>query len=322
MLSVIIPALNEEIYISKCIEGLINLELNNTDIEIILVDNGSKDNTVDIAAKYGIKILIKEHVNISALRNWGALNSKGDILAFIDADCVVSKDWFINAMKCMTCQSADAVGSFHVIPDNASWIGKTAALIQNKKIGANVSYIPSGNFLIKKSVFEAVCGFDESLETNEDVELCHRLKRNGYRLFLDPKIKCIHLGYPKNIKEMFTRELWHGKNSWTVFIQDLLKVRNLKVISYSALNCVLLFAIVYGGYQCLFFAKNKVFILSISSYFVLNAFIAFLDWQKIKVNYFPIFFYVLIYGTARALSVIKWSFAHVCQLKKDSKSNG
>jgi len=316
MLSVIIPALNEQNYIGECIDALINLELNDTEIEIIVVDNGSEDKTVDIAEKYGVNIFIKKDINISGLRNWGALHSKGDILAFIDADCVVSKGWFINAMKCMADQSADAVGSFHVIPSDAGWIGKTAELIQKKKVGAKVSYIPSGNLLIKRAVFEAVCGFDENLETNEDVELCHRLKKNGYQLFLDPEIKCAHLGYPKDVKEMFKRELWHGKNSWTVFIQDLLKVRNLKVVLYSALNFVLLLAGAYGGYRFLFFAESKVFILSISFYLILNAFVAFLDWQRIRVNYFPVFFYVLIYGTARALSVIKCLFAHACHLKK------
>ena len=312
----IIPALNEQNYIGECIDALINLELNNVEIEIIVVDNGSEDKTVDIAEKYGVNIFVKKDGNISGLRNWGVLHSKGDILAFIDADCVVFRDWFINAMKCMADQSADAVGSFHVIPGDAGWIGKTAELIQIKKVGANVSYIPSGNLLIKRAAFEAICGFDETLETDEDVELCHRLKKNGYQLFLDPEIKCTHLGYPKNIIGMFKRELWHGKNSWTVFIQDLLKVRNLKVVLYSALNFILLLAIAYGGYRFLFFAENKVLILSIFFYLILNAFVAFLDWQKIKGNYSSIFFYVLIYGTARALSVIKCLFANAYRLKK------
>jgi len=89
--SIIIPAYNEGKYIEKCLASI--QEQSYKDIaETIIIDDGSTDNTVAIAEKYGAKILRQEHKGAGAARNYGAREAKGDILVFIDGDMYLDKD--------------------------------------------------------------------------------------------------------------------------------------------------------------------------------------------------------------------------------------
>ncbi len=88
--SFIIPALNEEDLIAECINSIKRQK--KVVGEIIMVDNGSKDKTAEIAKKLGCKVVKEEKRGVSHARNKGAKLAKGDILCFIDADGVLSKD--------------------------------------------------------------------------------------------------------------------------------------------------------------------------------------------------------------------------------------
>jgi len=89
--SVIIPAYNEEKYLKKCIDSIRKQDYGD-EIEIIVIDDGSKDRTVEIAESEGVKLLKQEHKGAGTARNWGASAAKGEILAFIDADMYLQED--------------------------------------------------------------------------------------------------------------------------------------------------------------------------------------------------------------------------------------
>lgn len=96
--SVIIPTLNEERYIGKCLESIFNLDYPKNRYEIILVDNGSKDRTIEITKKFNAKIIKRKSLTIGTLRNIGARDARGSILAFIDADCIADRNWIKRAI--------------------------------------------------------------------------------------------------------------------------------------------------------------------------------------------------------------------------------
>lgn len=79
--SVIIPALNADKTIKACLKALFSLSYPKDKIEIILVDNGSSDRTLDIAKSFPVKVYIKPDISISALRNYGASVARGAIIA-------------------------------------------------------------------------------------------------------------------------------------------------------------------------------------------------------------------------------------------------
>src|SRR3990170_6360515 len=100
--SVIIPAYNEVCDISKCIKSVIANDSKYLIYEIIVVDNGSADGTVDIVKALGINIIENidgKRKNIGVLRNIGAGVSHGNILVFLDADMIVPYNWLQKAKE-------------------------------------------------------------------------------------------------------------------------------------------------------------------------------------------------------------------------------
>jgi len=98
VISIIIPALNEEDVIECCLQSLENQNYKN--FEIIVVDGGSKDRTVEIAKKYA-RVLTQESKTIGGARKEGTLAARGDILAFTDADTILDPNWLSSIEKSM-----------------------------------------------------------------------------------------------------------------------------------------------------------------------------------------------------------------------------
>ncbi len=90
-----------------------------------MIDNGSSDNTREIAKKYGARVLRDDSMNVSGLRNLGAKQASGNVLAFVDADCIVSEDWLTHAAQYVEEKDIVAWGAPPVLPDSANWLQRT-----------------------------------------------------------------------------------------------------------------------------------------------------------------------------------------------------
>jgi len=207
--SIIIPAKNVAGIIEKCLSSINFLEYPKNFFEIIVVDNGSIDATKSIAQEMGAKVLEKKSGTISSLRNFGASHAKGNILAFLDADMLVCTSWLKNAVYHLKDKKIGAVGSMPKVPGNATWVEKTWSLMKMRKSLQKVHWIPSGNFIMRKEVFEEIGGFNENLITCEDADIGYRLNKK-YDLVNDNAIGVIHLREPKSLIDFFKKEIWHG----------------------------------------------------------------------------------------------------------------
>ena len=166
VISFVIPVLNGEKYIDQCLNH-IEKEMRDND-EIIVVDNGSTDNTVKIAREHEKAVVLEfPKITIAALRNRGASISKGDILAFVDSDCLLCKGWRQAVESVLSDGIVEATGSHCDVPSSATWVEK-AWMYPINRAEMRVNYIPSANFVIRKRAFEAVSGFNETLVTDED----------------------------------------------------------------------------------------------------------------------------------------------------------
>jgi glycosyltransferase involved in cell wall biosynthesis len=105
-ISIIIPTLNEERHIVKCLESLKSQRYPGDRFEIIVVDNGSTDRTLNLCEKYTESIHVLPGVNVSELRNYGAGKARGEIYAFIDGDCEADGNWLANAVKSLETERA------------------------------------------------------------------------------------------------------------------------------------------------------------------------------------------------------------------------
>lgn len=213
-LSIIVPTYNEEKYIGQCLESIIN-EFKNTKLtyELIVVDNCSTDKTIEIARKFPAKILInRKRGNPSASRNLGALNAKYAVLCFVDGDCLITEEWSTQIFETFANEKVGAYGGPALSPANGNWIETAWAPTSIKPFLKSYATLPGANFSIRKSLFQQLGGFNEELITAEDDDLSKRTILSKMNVISDSKHAVIHLGYPKTLKEILKKQIWHGSS--------------------------------------------------------------------------------------------------------------
>jgi glycosyltransferase involved in cell wall biosynthesis len=210
-LSVILPAYNEEANIDNVLHTLVQV-LNNSDIdfEVIVVDNGSTDNTIDIVRKHQVSIISCQIKGAAACRNLGVENSEFDKICFLDSDCLVNEDWAVNIQKAFYDTKVAAYGGPCLSPKDGTWVEKAWAPEVINTDTYEVSLLAGCNFSVRKDLFSDLGGFNEELLTAEDDDLSRRINHSEYKCISDTKQAVVHLGYPKTLKESFQKVLWHG----------------------------------------------------------------------------------------------------------------
>jgi glycosyltransferase involved in cell wall biosynthesis len=211
--SVVVPVLNGMRFLPITLPSLLAAGRRVGGIELIYVDNGSTDGSREFLQSVeskGLKTHVMEGGTIAGMRNWGARQSRGTYLSFIDSDCSVPENYFEEAIDVLRSTGAAATGCEIHIPEQPHWL--EAAWHDLHYFGRDrfVPYLNSGNFFVSRSAFQAVGGFREDMVTGEDAEIGQRLVLAGHRIFASPRVKAIHLGNPKSIREFYRRNVWHG----------------------------------------------------------------------------------------------------------------
>jgi len=258
--SFIVPVYNSADTIKKCLESMQNISYPKNKFEIILVDNNSKDRTIDIARKFTSKIYVDSTATISTLRNIGAKKAKGDILCFVDADCVISKGWLRDALENLKDDDAAMTSSkLYSVPEEASWVARTwqVHLTGRNKGKKKVKWFAPCALAIKKHVFLSIAGFDESLVTCEDTDLGYRVGRK-HRIISDKRLIFLHLHEPKTLFEFFQKEYWRGKDSVKVslkYIKEPKEILSLMMLVYYSILGTLFFPTIV----IMFITKNAIY---------------------------------------------------------------
>lgn len=249
-ISIIIPALNEEKMIGRCLESLAKLAFARDRFEVLVVDNGSQDRTLAIAESFkdrlNLKVLQQAGVRISALRNLGARAASGGILAFLDADCLAPADWLDRIFTLARADGAGVLGAHYLLPENSSWVGRTWHRYQEAPKSGEVSHVPAGDLIMRRDDFLKLGGFDETIQTNEDYELCDRARKAGMHVEAFPQIGVIHLGTAQSLRVFFRKQAWHGTHVIKVFLRDIFRSHNRKAVLFAACTLLSLVAIAAG----------------------------------------------------------------------------
>lgn len=181
-ISIIIPSLNEANYIERALRSIKNQSFQ--ELEIIVVDGGSSDRTVEIAKNYADLVLI-EKSNIAEARNIGAEHARGGVLVFLDADCAIGPDF---ALKCREIFSSREVAAAYgkMVPFEEEMTFKLRLLVFTgwrlvPKLSLLVKnpILPGACMVVRRSAFESINGFRADLDTSEDIDLYRRLAKNG-----------------------------------------------------------------------------------------------------------------------------------------------
>lgn len=237
--AVIIPALNEERHLPRTLEALKDIgEFAKPKGDIIVVDNGSEDGTVEIAKRNGAAVAVLPGVNIPALRNHGARMTDARILCFLDADCEATREWKESLGELLASPPAPIItGGPCRMPPRSSWLER---ILVPPPHAATRTHLPGGNLIVSRELFEAAGGFDERLSTGEDYDFCQRVRAAGGRLEIRPEFKVYHHGYPKTLGQYFRRARWHGRGdfeTWEAFLHS--KPAMLAVVHLASLSAAL-----------------------------------------------------------------------------------
>ena len=179
--SVIVPAYNEEKYIEKCLESIINQEEKPS--EIIVVDNNCTDKTAEIAQKFGARIVKEENQGMIHARNAGFDNAKYEIIARTDADSILPRDWISKIKRSFTDKDLGALSGpvyYYNLPKILQ-ISHLPTLVWFKFLGIIFAhdYLFGPNMALRKSVWEKVkrdiCLDDKNV--HEDIDLSIHLAK-------------------------------------------------------------------------------------------------------------------------------------------------
>ena len=178
IISVIVPAFNEEKRIKNCLESIVNQDFKKK-YEVILVDNNSTDNTVKIARKFFpmVRIVPEYTQGVYFARFRGVREAKGEIIAFTDADSIVPKFWISNIVKAFENQNVSGVGGTVSLMPKNGWISICESLVNYFNL--NLKTFHGANMSFRKEAYFKCGGFLPKLNLGEDFYLSLRLKRVG-----------------------------------------------------------------------------------------------------------------------------------------------
>ncbi|MDE3196706.1 MAG: glycosyltransferase [Acidobacteriota bacterium] len=249
LLTVVIPALNEAGVIGRCLSSLARQDAARRCFEVIVADNGSSDNTREIARSFqgglDLRILTQPHVSISTLRNFGAANARGRYLAFLDADCLAPRGWARTAAGTLGETEGLVTGAPYRIPEDSGWVARAWYGGAAKRSGA-VRYLPGGCLTMSRATFEQLDGFDASLETAEDYDICRRAIHLGLPVCADERLAVVHLGTPDTVRGFFSKQLWHGKHVLRGLLKDIPAMQGAGSVAMGFLTAILVPASVAG----------------------------------------------------------------------------
>lgn len=242
--SVIIPCRNEEKFIEKCLDSIIQQDYPKDKLEVLVVDGMSEDKTKDIVKTYSerysfVKLLENRKKFTPFGLNIGIKGAKGEVIIRMDAHAGYEKDYISKCLKYLNEYDADNVGGImRTMPSKDTVSAKAIAICLSNIFGAGDSSFRTGSDkpkwvdtvfggCYKKEVFDRIGLFNENLLRSQDMELNLRLKRAGGKILLVPDAVAYY--YPKsNFKDFFLHNLKDGV--WAVyplkFVKFPLKLRH------------------------------------------------------------------------------------------------
>lgn len=208
--SFIIPVLNEEEYIEPCIRSILNQTC--TPYEIIVVDNGCQDKTIEIAKKLGCQVVRENKKGISYARNKGAGKAKGDIYCFVDADGILRESWLSEAKKVLSNKRVDAVSGLNIFaskkPIKLIWYNSYTLIVYSIIFFLNLifekSFLAGNNLAIQGKTFWKLGGFEPVI--GEDYWFSRKFSEFNYKSVLNLRMviyyssrRFISKGYLKTV---------------------------------------------------------------------------------------------------------------------------
>jgi glycosyltransferase involved in cell wall biosynthesis len=301
--SIVIPALNEEEFIERCLLSLNDQTYPRDRYEIIVVDNGSSDSTRSIAEQHANRVFEKLDANVGAVRNHGVLKSKGEILICTDSDCLFDRSWIESGVNLLIKNPNHVFGGGLKSGDHATWIEKYWLLNDDGKNTSQQKDLMGSCIFSWRQDFLNAGYFPEDITSGEDTCLSNSFSSNKIIIRIKKEISVVHLGNAKNIISFAKRQIWHSENYIKNF-KDSLKDPTFILISLFLLNVIfIIYLLIFNPIKILPFS---VFLMLIPAVFTFKRFMrSEIRKSKFAYYFFPMYTVDLLYVASRSLGVLR-----------------
>lgn len=178
--SVVVCSYNGAATLRGCLQSLMALDY--PDYEVLLIDDGSTDQTTEIAAEFPQVVYHRqENRGLSVARNVGAQLSRGVIVAYTDSDCEADSDWLRYIVQAMDDQKVEAIGGPNITPRGSSWTARCVAASPGNPSHVmlddhRAEHVPGCNMAFRRSTLLGMGGFDSQFrQAGDDVDICWRM---------------------------------------------------------------------------------------------------------------------------------------------------
>lgn len=205
LVSIIVPTKNSAETLEACLKSISNQTYPN--IETIVIDNYSVDQTARIAKQYGASVYLKGPERCTQV-NFGVQKAKGKYAYRVDSDFVLDPRVVEEAVEVCEMQGYDAVAVHNTSDATVSFWARVRKMERDTYRDDGVHI---GSRFWKKVAFDSIGGFDVDLVAGDDYDLQNRLIKKGYRI---GRIRAqeTHIGEPKTLSEIFRKHYYYGQN--------------------------------------------------------------------------------------------------------------
>lgn len=323
LVSVLIVVRNDVVYIIKALDSLLNQKFASDQYEIIIVDGGSTDGTIDIISQYidkypnRIKLLDNPKKTLAPGWNIGINNAKGNVIVRIDSHSYVPDDFLQKNVETLKAINDAACVGGPIISIGDNFLSKAIAVVLSCPFGIGNSkfrYSKKAEYVdtvaygaYRKEVFSEVGLFDESLNRNQDLDMHSRIRKKGWKFYLTPDIYSYYIvrsSLRKFVNQAFENGFWVIHN----LIRDKksVSIRHLIPLAFS----VNLICLIAGA----FLSRWLLFLLftMLGIYSILNLFFTFYCSSKDRstIIILPLLFLILhlSYGIGSIYAIVKLVF--------------
>jgi len=213
-ISVVVCTYNGSGTILDCLRGIQRLDY--PAIEVIIVDDGSTDDTARFARQFPFKVISISHLGLSTARNVGLQNASGEIVAYIDDDAWPDPNWLTYLALTFRDEACAGAGGPNIRPPGESMVSDCAADSPGGPIhvmltDVEAEHLPGCNMAFRREALVAVGGFNPVFHTaGDDVDLCWRMQSAGLKLVFSPAAVVWHRA-PQSVVAYWNQQFGYGK---------------------------------------------------------------------------------------------------------------
>jgi glycosyltransferase involved in cell wall biosynthesis len=297
--SVITPCRDEEKFIARCLDSIIANDFPKDNLEVLVIDGRSTDETREIVGKYAakydfIKLMDNPGMIQTLATNIGIMSSHGDLIMRMDAHVGYPHDFISKAVGWIEKSGSDCVGGIVMtMPGSDTTVAQAIAFVLSHPFGVGNNYfriglkkpkyvdtVPFGCY--KKEVFDKVGLFNENLNRTDDIEFNLRLKRAGGKLLLVPEIVSYYFARP-DLKGLFKQNF--GNGFWVLYSLKFAK------IPFSVRHLIpLVFVLsLFGSFTLSFFCQPFAYLFAFIAglYLIVNSLFSLKLSVKHGLKYLP-----------------------------------